>query len=154
MRETNDVEAVLARLMPVALSDQGQEEIESLLDDLAAGTTAVPASARWKTWLPLSGVAAAGMAMAFGFLFTGESERVPPVVLGEQVHPGLLLVAGSNRIEEMSEEGWSEDTDGSAMRAVRLVVVEENSFLDEETGIVMQVSEPREEMVLMPVSTF
>jgi hypothetical protein len=32
--------------------------------------------------------------------------------------------------------------------------VEENSLLDEETGIVMQVSEPREEILLMPVSTF
>ena len=60
----------------------------------------------------------------------------------------------SDRIESMTDEGWQEDSDGSAMRAMRLRVVEENSVLDEETGIVMQVSEPREEILLMPVSAF
>jgi hypothetical protein len=40
------------------------------------------------------------------------------------------------------------------MRAMRLSVVEENNLLDEETGIVMQITEPREEFLLVPVSTF
>ena len=60
----------------------------------------------------------------------------------------------SDRIESMTDEGWQEDADGTAMRALRLSVVEENSLRDEETGIVMQVSEPREEILLMPVSAF
>lgn len=155
MREVNEVEAVLARLMPVALSDEGQQEMERLLDELAGDPSAIPVRARWKKWLPVSGIAAAGVGMALGFLMKGEGDGVPPAVVRDvEARSGLLLVGGSNRIEAMSEEGWSEDPDGSAMRAVRLLVVEENSFLDEETGIVMQVSEPREEMVLMPISAF
>jgi hypothetical protein len=47
-----------------------------------------------------------------------------------------------------------EDPDGAAMQAVRVRVVEANTLRDEETGIVVQVSEPREEMVLTPVSVF
>jgi hypothetical protein len=54
----------------------------------------------------------------------------------------------------MSDEGWRDSPDGSTMRAMRLNVIEENSLLDEETGIVIQVSEPREELLLMPISTF
>jgi hypothetical protein len=66
----------------------------------------------------------------------------------------MILMGESDRIESMTDEGWQEDSDGSTMRAMRLNVVGENSLLDEETGIVMQVSEPREELLLMPVSTF
>ena len=40
------------------------------------------------------------------------------------------------------------------MHAVRLSVVEENSLRDEETGIVMQVSEPRVVIFLLPVNAF
>ena len=54
----------------------------------------------------------------------------------------------------MTDEGWHEEMDGTTMRAMRLSVVEENSLFDEETGIVMQVTEPREELLLMPTSAF
>jgi hypothetical protein len=76
------------------------------------------------------------------------------VAAGGESRAGLVLVGESDRIESMTDEGWQEESDGSAMRTLRLNVVEENSLLDEETGIVMQVSEPREEILLMPVSTF
>jgi hypothetical protein len=66
----------------------------------------------------------------------------------------MVLVGESDRVEAMTDEGWQEDSDGAPMQATRLRVVEENSLLDEQTGIVMQVSEPREEIFLMPVSTF
>jgi hypothetical protein len=54
----------------------------------------------------------------------------------------------------MVDVGWSETPDGSAMRTLRLRVVEESRLRDEETGIVMNISQPREEFLLMPVSTF
>ncbi len=68
--------------------------------------------------------------------------------------PEFLLVGESDRIESMTDEGWREVADGSAMRAMRVRVVEESSLFDEETGIVMQVSQPREELLLMPISAF
>jgi hypothetical protein len=40
------------------------------------------------------------------------------------------------------------------MHALRLSVVEENSLRDLETGIVVQISEPREEILLMPITAF
>jgi hypothetical protein len=68
--------------------------------------------------------------------------------------PGFTVVSESGRVEDMVDVGWSETPDGSAMRTLRLRVVEESRLRDEETGIVMNISQPREEFLLMPVSTF
>lgn len=67
---------------------------------------------------------------------------------------GIVLVSVSDRIESMTDEGWQESSDGSAMHALRLSAVEENSVRDEETGMVVQISEPREEILLTPISAF
>jgi hypothetical protein len=160
MHKPDPVETILARLMPPALSEAGQHEIESMLDALASGSAATtranPAGAAWIRRMITGGIAAAGVAAAWVFPLAA-----PPVPsswavvapVGE-TPAGLVLVGESDRIESMTDEGWQEDADGSTMHAMRLNVVEENSLLDEETGIVMQVSEPREEILLMPVSAF
>jgi hypothetical protein len=40
------------------------------------------------------------------------------------------------------------------MRALRLNAVEENNVRDEESGMVVRISEAREEILLMPISAF
>lgn len=155
MHDTQSVEAILSRLMPPGLSDSGQREIETMLDGLAFpdGNIVKTPSAAWWKWRALAGgLAAAGVAMAAVIPWAGN--RPPVAGPQSQDRPEFVLVAETDRIESMAEDGWLEDTDGSAMRAVRMLVVEENSLFDEETGIVMQVSEPREEVLLMPVSAF
>jgi len=64
------------------------------------------------------------------------------------------LISGSDRVESMTDEGWQESQDGSAMRALRLNAVEERSVRDQESGIVVKISEPREEILLIPISSF
>jgi hypothetical protein len=153
------IEAILARLMPPGLSDAGQSEIEAMLDELAGApieiTPAKP-NISWVRRMTAGGIAAAGVAAAMVFSLSGPPSP-PPVSEAapvSEVPAEFVLVGESDRIESMTDEGWQENSDGSAMRAVRLSVVEENSLFDEETGIVMKVSEPREEILLMPVSAF
>jgi len=102
------------------------------------------------------GIAAAGVAAALIYPLASPPAPTSRAVtsLPDTPRAGLILMGESDRVESMTDEGWREDSDGSTMRAMRLSVIEENSLLDEETGIVMQVSEPREELLLMPVSTF
>ena len=160
MHKPDPIETILARLMPPALSETSQHEIESMLDELAGETAparrAKSAGMAWIRRIFTGGIAAAGVAAALIFpLATPPSPTSWAVTAPAGKAPaGLILVGESDRIESMTDEGWQEDSDGSTMRAMRLNVVEENSLLDEETGIVMQVSEPREELLLMPVSTF
>lgn len=160
MHKPDPVETILARLMPPALSEAGQRDIEAMLDALAGGSAqSTPAKTAGGTWirrLLTGGIAAAGVAAALIFPLAsvpGPASWAARAPAGEAA-ARLVLVGESDRVESMTDEGWQEDADGSTMRAMRLNVVEENSLLDEETGIVMQVSEPREEILLMPVSTF
>jgi hypothetical protein len=160
MHTPDPVETILARLMPPALSKAGQHDIEAMLDALAGepaqSAPAKPAGLAWIRRVLTAGIAAAGLAAALVFpLATPPSPSSWAVTAPAGEGPGgLLLVGESDRIESMTDEGWQEDCDGTTMRALRLSVVEENSLLDEETGIVMQVSEPREELLLMPVNAF
>jgi hypothetical protein len=160
MHKPNPVETILARLMPPALSPAGQHEIEAMLDSLAgASAPTAPvnsASVIWPRRMISGGIAAAGVAAAWLFPLTTPPSPVSwaETALVSGAPAELVLVGESDRIESMTDEGVQENSDGSTMRALRLSVVEENSLLDEETGIVMQVSEPREEILLMPVSTF
>ena len=73
-----------------------------------------------------------------------------PQVAASKAAPGFVLVSESDRIESMTDEGWQEDLDGSAMHALRLVAVEENNVRDEESGMVVRISEPREEILYTP----
>jgi len=165
MHTPDPVETILARLMPPALSDAGQREIEAMLEALAgvsaaslpAKRTAIP----WLRRIVTGGIAAAGVATALVFPLASRPApsswaAVAPSGNSPTANPpaGMVLVSESDRIESMTDDGWQEDPDGSTMHALRLNVVEENSLLDEETGIVMQVSQPREEILLMPVSSF
>lgn len=147
MHDNQSVETILARLMPPALSVNGQHDIEAMLDELA-GPVNQPSTRSWSRWIIGGGIAASlAAALAIPRLTS------PPAAVAVAT-PEILLVGESDRVESMTDEGWREIPDGSTMRAMRVRVVEENSFLDEETGIVMRVSEPREELLLMPITAF
>ena len=155
MQAPDPVETILARLMPPALSQDGQFEIESMIDDLAGeeAPKVVPiSSGRWL----IRSLVGGGIAAALGAVFALAPYFQEPVELQVINAPasGYVLVSESDRIESMTDEGWREDPDGSAMHAVRLNAVEENSVRDEESGMVVLISEPREEILLMPITAF
>ena len=152
MHDPHPVENVLARLMPPALSETGRRDIESMLDELA-GTEPVRQRTHWR--IIIAGGLAAALAVMAGLSFWNRhaiSTAITQAVI--ESAPIIELLAESDRVEAVSDEGWSESPDGAAMRAMRLRVVGENRLRDSETGIVMHISEPREEWLLMPVSAF
>lgn len=153
--QTDSIETILARLMPPALSEDCQSELDSLFEDSSdskSETTSelAPKRLRWK-------ILATGMAAALvgllGHAFFVKSSPNHSFAITHQNSYGLVLVGKTDRIESMTDEGWR-DSDGAVMQAVRLNVVAENRLRDEETGILMKISEPREELLLTPISTF
>lgn len=160
MLKPDPIETILTRLMPPAMSDAGQLSINEMLDELAAAAAPAshvrPTGVTWMRRIITAGIAATGVAAALVFPL---ASQLSPSSWAEtsrasEVPAGLVLVGESDRVESMTDEGWQEDIDGAPMQATRLKVVEENSLLDVQTGIVMQVSQPREEIFLTPVSTF
>lgn len=145
--------------MPPALSDGAVRDLEAMFDELAGQAPEAevvefkPARQPWPLKWIAGGIAAAGVAAALVFPMKPAAHPVVQDTTGTAPDQ-FVLVGESERIESTADEGWVENSDGSAMQALRLTVVEENRFVDRETGIEMKISEPREELLLMPVSTF
>jgi len=153
MRDLDPIEAALARLMPVALSDSGERSIHETLDELAGD---LPVD-RWqirRQWGIGLGIAAATVV---GFFIAWPSLHAPaPAALAmdqESISP-VEWVANTDRIESLQDEGRISGADGDALQAVSVRVVAENTLRDRETGYTLNISEPREELVLMPVTSF
>jgi hypothetical protein len=152
-----EVEEGLARLMPVAFSEEGQRSMDAMFDELfGAEEVAEIVPVRKKT--PVRKIAApvgiaAAAAMIIGLNFPQQAKLPVPLAAVENGQ-GMELMGESGRIEKMTDEGWVSDPQGGAMQAVRVQVVEENTLRDDETGIVVHVSEPREELLLFPVNAF
>lgn len=153
MRETNshdEMEKALMRLMPVALSDSAQAEIETQIDELAGSDDVVRHDfSRWAKWL--GGIAAA-VAVGIFAIPSGTREAMPLVVATGEM--GMVVLTELDRMENIRDEGLFVDPAGSAVRKMSVRVVGESRIRDEETGIEVTLTEPREEMYLMPISTF
>jgi len=157
MRQPESIEDMLSRLMPVAISESGQRSLDAMLDELAGEDPVVAQPVPRKNFLPYLlppvGIAAAA-ALAF-FLPAGSSQRHEITSTKPKIEaPGIFLLGETDRIENLRDEGWFADPQGSAMQAVRVRVVEENTLRDEQTGIIFQVTEPREELIFTPVTAF
>lgn len=157
MRQPEDIEAMLSKLMPSAMSEDASRSMDEMLDELCGPEAAETDGRRnfsWKWVIPPVGIAAA-TALAF---FMPENHPVLPVAdvkkPVEMAAPNIVLVGETDRIESLADEGWMSDPQGAVMQAVRVRVVEENTFRDEQTGIVMQISAPREELLLYQVNAF
>lgn len=147
----SEIEDALRRLMPVGLSGGVESEIASHIDELCgdadfAGSSVV----RFPKWIAASGVASA---VVLGFAIYPRAGKAG-VGLAADAGPGVVLLNEADRVERVSDEGLFVDSGGSAVRKLRVRVVGESRMRDEETGIVVTLSEPRVEMYLVPVSTF
>jgi hypothetical protein len=154
MQAPDPIETILARLMPSAMSQDGQSEIDAMLDDLAGPEVVEISSSQWLSRWMIGGGVAAAVAGLLAALPLIQSASKSQSVAALTAPLGIVLVSVSDRIESMTDEGWQESADGSAMHALRLSAVEENSVRDEESGMVVQISEAREEIFLSPISAF
>lgn len=168
LETANEVERALQGLMPVSLSEHSQREIGAMLDELS-GSEARDGEKNiekyqkpWSRRLAVMGAAAALITCGF-VLFSGSEssgmklDQVLPVatsLIADDAQGATELVSEMDRVEEVSDEGLFVDSGGSAVRKVRVRVVEESRIKDKETGIIVMLTEPREEMYMLPVSHF
>ena len=159
MQPLDPIEEILARLMPPALSQGRQLEIEEMIDELAGpdATTHEPAASPWwRSRMVIGGGIAAALATLCAFIPSKSNTPIAqaahassPIYSSE-----MVLISESDRIESMTDEGWQDEGDGSAMHALRVNAVGQNSLRDEESGMIVQISELREELLLTPISAF
>lgn len=158
MESPEDIEKALARLLPSAISDQGQRSLEDLIDSLAAGEAVVEMSPpRRKPWGWIGGIGAAAAAVALALVTPAGEPRAPhfPVThLPPEDEGGFVVLAQSKHVETAEPENWTSESDGVTHRAWRVRVVNQERVQDLETGYEVLVSRPQEEVILMPVNAF
>lgn len=148
IRET---EEALQRLIPVGLSEGLQEELDASFDELAGESKMdFRAAAKWIVGIG----AAAAVVMGLFLAFTNTETSGDRLVGLDEVEADVIFLEELDRVEDVSDEGLYVDAGGSAVRKLRVRLVEETRMRDEETGIVVDLSAPREETYLVPISTF
>jgi hypothetical protein len=157
MQALDPIETILARLMPPALSQDCQHDIDTMLDELAAplaeNGVASPSGKTLPRWLLGGGIAAAVAGLLAVFAFQRDTPK-SDTIASAPASPDFVLVSGSDRIESVTDEGQHENFDGSAMHALRLSAVEENNVRDQQSGMVVQISARRDEFLFTPVTSF
>lgn len=139
------IEVILARLMPPALSESGQASIETLLDELA------PAKKRphLKTFATAASIAAAITGLCAIFPLQDQPQLAPLA----ETFPTTALISESDRIQSVTDEGWQTNSSGTVMHEVRVQAIEETLLRDEASGLVVTISQPREETLLIPITS-
>ncbi len=156
MSRPEDIEAILARLMPTAMSERAEagigETIDQLAQDAGLEIPAIRPSAAYAPWV--AGAAAAAVLAAF--VFWNADGVLAPDAQSPAISdiPELVRISHTDTLQSVVQEGWSDDVGGKPHQALRLHMVAQHQILDEQTGIVMTVSEPREEVLMVPVLTF
>ena len=154
MSRPDDIHAILARLMPPAISGDAQQSIAETIDQLARDSApGLPTVSSVRTLWPWLAGAAAALALAALVLWpphtsTSPTAHTPP--------PGadLVRISHTDTLQSLVQEGWRDDPSGTPHQTLRLHMLAQHQILDEQTGIVMTVSEPREEILLVPVHAF
>jgi hypothetical protein len=158
MESPEDIEKALARLLPSAISDQGQRSLDDLIDSLAAGEAVVEMPPpRRKPWGWIGGIGAAAAAVALALVIpAGNPEDSTTLAsnpaFGEK--EGFLVLEQSKHVESAEPEDWTSEADGVTHRAWRVRVVNQERVQDLETGYEVLVSHPQDEVILRPVNTF
>ncbi|GAA5482865.1 hypothetical protein [Haloferula sargassicola] len=152
MAEGDRIEQMLREsLVPRGFTDRGAREMNALIDGLAG----LEAEAPGRPWGKISGIAATIMgAVAVGWLALPRPPA-PRVVAAPRIEPAVQLVSSSEDVVSAERDGeLLTDEDGSLFQGWHVKVVNEERFHDEESGETVRVLHPREEWVMMPVSTF
>ncbi len=77
-----------------------------------------------------------------------------PIAASDDADGDLEWVGSSDHVGEPEDAGFLADEDGGVHRLLRCRVVEEEVIRDGRSGTLMRVTGPREELMLVPVSTF
>ena len=156
MESPEDIEKALSRLMPAAISEEGKRSLDELIDGLAT-TEKVVELPRKSGWPWAGGIAAAAAAVVIALNLPAADPAGPVAALIAEEsfeESGIVLLRQTERVEDAEPEGWLSETDGVAHRAWRVRVIDEDRVRDVKTGYEVTVSRPREEVILMPVTTF
>lgn len=162
MKPAEQIEESLKRLAPAALSERASESIGSMIDSLATADAdeadeqieSITPRRGWHRPVAWSGIAAA-VVLGLVFAWSQRPQDPGPVAQSDGMAvPGFEWVGRTDHVGELEDGGLLADESGRVHRVVRYQVIEEEVIRDGRSGAMMRVTGPRDELMLVPVSTF
>lgn len=166
MGNFQSIEDKLNRLVPPSVSEAGQGRLEETIDQLARVTPhpdvepgGVPADTTGN-W-PWKATAALALLAVPAVMFKpGEAPSNPSLASNHPAaeawnNPVLVVLKTTNRIDGSEDDGLIIPDDGSIPHfRYRYHVTDEELVRDPETGTVITLRQPRQEVVTIPVTEF
>jgi len=166
MDKYQSMEEKLNGLLPPSISEQGQSRMEDVIDQLAgleaaeivqtAGSDdkAWPSSGSWKV-----AAALALLAVPVVMFLTKEEPLSSIAQLDSSTElrdlSALVVLSSINRIDGREDDGLIIPENGSSPHyRYRYHVTDEEQVRDDETGTVITLRQPRQEVVTIPVTQF
>jgi hypothetical protein len=148
------VEAALARLMPTALSQGAQLDIEEMIDELAGPESKkvvkLISKMETKHWQIGGGIAAAIIALCALFLMVDYSHRSKAIAAS----PPYQVLSKSERVNSKTNEVRRESPDGSVVQESGIDTELVSSLQDAESGMKIDFSEMICATLIVPVSRY
>ena len=162
MEPINSIEEKLARLIPPALSEEGQTSMEDLIDELAGVEADDHSGMSSKPWLWKVAAAVAILAVPVVMIQQRGDSPAMDTSLARldtdvtlDVSPEMMLLKSIKMIDARENDGLIVPNDGSAPHyRYRYRVIDEEVVKDPETGVVITLRQPRQEIVTIPVTQF
>lgn len=154
MDELSSIERSLERLAPRGFSATGEASLNTLIDELSGETTEQKGSRVIKWQWALGFAAALAMALLSWANFTHND--VPTGLARHAAEDSRveLIVESEGVVEADNQATLLADLEGGLHRAWNVRVINEERFRDLQTGYEVTVTRPRDELVLLPVTSF
>ena len=133
-----DIEAGLERLMPRGLTDSAREDLEGVVDDLAAGASIIPIWKRTRVWQSAAAaLLIVGVGSALVMRQSPLAEGIPALaqLASSEVDSGIAVLEQVSWIEGGADLGvQSINEEGDVSQGWSYVGVEEESVLHVSSG--------------------
>lgn len=166
MDRFKSLEEKLEGLVPSPLSEGGERMLEDRIDELAGvDSEARPAEQAAPTVFWSRRVAAVVLVLAIPVVMIQMKPERPDdtslamldadLAPSVPVHPEMILLKSTKLIDGREDDGLIVPADGAAPHyRYRYRVVDEEQVRDPETGAVITLRQPRQEVVTIPVTEF
>jgi hypothetical protein len=163
MEQFKSIEEKLAQLVPPALSDEGQRKLEDMIDDLSGVDPDLEKSnaARFlKGWV---WNAAAVLALSTSIIFIRSSfideEHIELLTHADHIaHSPLaemVVLSSTKLIGGRENDGLIVPIDGTTPHyRYRYHVIDQEQVKDPDSGLVITLRQPRQEVLTIPITQF
>lgn len=152
----SSIENKLHGLIPPTMSEEGQQRLETTIDELSGETTERTSFFQPDKWSVAAAVIVS-VSLTCTLLYFSNQPSSEVVTLNKDTatNSNMILLTSTNRIDYRQDDGLILPTDGNFPHyRYRYQVTDEERVRDPKSGTIITLRQPREEIITVPVTQF